>query len=57
LPTRNPEGSAGANRVVRCVTQPEEHLAVLVHRLGLKLPTQLARFRLAAGKEVSTAQM
>ena len=34
-----------------CVTQPEEHLAVLRHRLGLKLPTQLTRFRLPAGKE------
>jgi hypothetical protein len=57
LPTRNPEDAAGARLVVRCVTQPEEHLAVLLHRLGLKLPTQLTRFRLAAGKEVSTTQM
>ena len=57
LPTKNPDGSAAANLVVRCVTQPEEHLAVLVQRLGLKLPGQLTRFRLASGKEVSTAQM
>ena len=57
LPTRNPDGSQGTSLVVRCVTQPEEHLAVLLHRLGLKLPLQLTRFRLPAGKEVPPAQM
>jgi transposase len=44
LPTRNADGSAGPTLVVRCVTRPEEHLAVLLHRLGLKLPNQLTRF-------------
>jgi transposase len=45
LPTRNDDGTAGPTLVVRCVTQPEPHLAVLLHRLGLRLPNQLKRFR------------
>jgi transposase len=45
LPTCNNDGTAGPTLVVRCVTQPEPHLAVLLHRLGLVLPNQLKRFR------------
>jgi hypothetical protein len=45
LATCNPDGTTGPTLVVRCVTQPEEHLAVLLHRLGLVLPNQLKRFR------------
>jgi hypothetical protein len=44
LPTCNTDGTAGPTLVVRCVTQPEPHLAVLLHRLGLRLPNQLKRF-------------
>jgi hypothetical protein len=45
LPTGNTDGTAGPTLVVRCVTQPEPHLAVLLHRLGLQLPNQLKRFQ------------
>lgn len=45
LPTCNNDGTAGPTLVVRCVTQPEPHLAVLLHRLGLVLPNHLKRFR------------
>ncbi len=45
LPTRNSDGTPGPILVVRCVTQPEPHLAVLLHRLGLLLPNHLKRFR------------
>jgi len=44
LPTRNPDGSAGPTLVVRCVSRPEEHLAVLLSRLGIQVPNQLTRF-------------
>ena len=44
LPTRNADGSAGPTLVVRCVTRPDEHQAVLLARLGLELPNQLTRF-------------
>ena len=53
LPTRAADGSAGATLVVRCVGRPEEHQAVLLNRLGLRLPQQLSRFCLpkeASGK-------
>jgi hypothetical protein len=45
LPTRNDDGTPGPLLVVRCVTQPEPHLTVLLHRLGLLLPNHLKRFR------------
>ena len=45
LPTRNDDGTPGPTLVVRCVAQPELHLAVLLHRLGLRLPNHLKRFR------------
>lgn len=45
LPTCNNDGTPGPTLVVQCVTQPEPHLAVLLHRLGLRLPNQLERFR------------
>ncbi len=46
LPTRGPDGLAGPILLVRCVTRPDEHQAVLLSRLGLALPNQLKRFRL-----------
>ena len=45
LPTRNDDGTPGPILTVRCVTQPDPHLAVLLHRLGLRLPNHLKRFR------------
>lgn len=45
LPTRKEDGTPGPTLVVRCVAQPEPHLAVLLHRLGLVLPNHLKRFR------------
>lgn len=44
LPTRAADGSAGPTLVVRCVTRPDEHQAVLLNRLGIDLPNQLTRF-------------
>ena len=44
LPTRNPNGTLGPDLVVRCVTRPDEHQAVLLSRLGLTMPNQLTRF-------------
>ena len=44
LPTRNSDGRPGPTLVVRCVTRPDEHQAVLLNRLGLKMPNQLTRF-------------
>lgn len=36
LPTRNSDGSAGATLMIRCVTRPDEHTAVLLNRLGIE---------------------
>jgi hypothetical protein len=49
LPTRGADGAPGAMLLVRCVGRPEEHQAVLLNRLGLRLPQQLSRFRLREG--------
>jgi transposase len=46
LPTRTADNTAGPTLVVRCVTRPDEHQAVLLQRLGMEVPNQLARFRL-----------
>jgi transposase len=46
LPTRNPDGSTGPTLLIRCVTRPDEHAAVLLHRLGVDLPNHLKRERL-----------
>jgi transposase len=43
LPTRNADGSAGRELLIRCVTRPDEHVAVLLNRLGLELPNHLKR--------------
>jgi len=47
LPTRNADGSAGRDLLIRCVTRPDEHVAVLLDRLGLELPNHLKRTWLA----------
>jgi transposase len=46
LPTRADDGSAGATMMIRCVTRPDEHTAVLLNRLGIELPNHLRRERL-----------
>jgi transposase len=46
LPTRNGDGTAGQSLVIRCVTRPDEHAAVLLNRLGIELPNHLKRYRL-----------
>jgi transposase len=46
LPTRQVDGSAGPTLVVRCVTRPDEHQAVLLNRLGIEMPNHLRRFRM-----------
>jgi transposase len=56
LPTRSADGSAGPTLVVRCVTRPDEHQAVLLNRLGLTMPNQLTRFCLAT-QEVSMSAL
>ncbi len=43
LPTRNGDGSPGPDMLIRCVTRPDEHVAVLLDRLGLALPNHLKR--------------
>jgi transposase len=48
LPTRNADGSMGRELLIRCVTQPDKHVAVLLNRLGLQLPQQLKRTWLGA---------
>jgi transposase len=57
LPTRAADGSAGATLMIRCVTRPDEHTAVLLNRLGIELPNHLRRQCLqptAAGGVVCT---
>jgi hypothetical protein len=56
LPTRNPDGSAGVTLMIRCVTRPDEHTEVLLHRLGIELPNHLKRQRLELGMP-TTAQV
>ena len=46
LPTRNADGSTGPTLLIRCVTRPDEHTAVLLNRLGIDLPNHLKRERL-----------
>ncbi len=46
LPTRGADGSAAQTLLIRCVTQPDEHTAVLLNRLGIELPNHLRRERL-----------
>jgi transposase len=53
LPTRNAEGSAGHSLLTRCVTQPDEHTAVLLNRLGIDLPNHLRRERLGLAASVA----
>jgi hypothetical protein len=53
LPTRNPDGSAAAMLMIRCVTRPDEHTAVLLNRLGIELPNPLRRQRLGSETPVA----
>ena len=46
LPTQAGDGSSPSTLVVRCVTRPDEHQAVLLNRLGLNLPNHLRRFEI-----------
>jgi hypothetical protein len=48
LPTRNPDGTPGETLVIRCVTRPDDHVAVLLNRPGIELPNHLKRYRLPA---------
>jgi transposase len=43
LPTRRADRSAGPSLLIRCVTRPDEHMEVLLGRLGLELPNHLRR--------------
>jgi hypothetical protein len=43
LPTRNADGSTGPTLMIRCVTRPDEHTAVLLNRLGIDPPNPLKR--------------
>ena len=57
LPTRHADGSAGPKLVVRCVTRPDKHQAVLLNRLGIDLPNQLTRFCLREDPTVAENKM
>jgi hypothetical protein len=59
LPTRTADGSAGRDLLIRCVTQPDKHVAVLLDRLGLELPNHLKRTWLGppASTPIASAQM
>ena len=46
LPTKRRDGTRGSSLLIRCVTQPDQHLSVLLDRLGLTLPNHLRRDRL-----------
>ncbi len=48
LPTQTADGQTGSAIRLRCVTSPDAAQKVLLHRLGLKLPTRLRRFDEAA---------
>jgi transposase len=48
LPTRSGDGTADRELLIRCVTQPDQHVAVLLERLGLDLPNHLKRTWLAS---------
>ncbi len=59
LPTRDGNGRPGRELLIRCVTQPDQHVAVLLGRLGLELPNHLKRTWLqpAAPAQAAGAQM
>ena len=43
LPTQNADGRPGQTVRLRCVTMPDAAQKVLLHRLGVTLPTRLRR--------------
>ena len=43
LRARSPQGGHERQIKLRCVTEPDEAQAVLLHRLGLTLPRRLRR--------------
>jgi hypothetical protein len=57
LPLREANGTTGQTLVIRCVTQPDKHTGVLLSRLGLVLPNQLKRYRLAAAEPLLACAM
>ena len=44
LPTQSVDGSSARPVRLRCVTVPDAAQKVLLHRLGITLPTRLRRF-------------
>jgi transposase len=57
LPIRGADATAGQTRVIRCVTQPDEHTKVLLSRLGLNLPNHLKRYRLTTPEPAAISVM
>ena len=57
LPTRQRDGSDATTLVIRCVTRPDEHQAVLLDRLGIELPNHLKRFRLEESQTATAITM
>ena len=57
LPTRSSDGSADATLLIRCVTQPDAHTAVLLNRLGIALPNHLRRERLPSPAPLAAAAL
>ena len=55
LPTRTADGRPDATLLIRCVTQPDAHTAVLLNRLGIDLPNHLRRDRLPITAAVADA--
>ena len=55
LPTRDREGRPGETLVIRCVTRPDDHVTVLLNRLGIELPNHLKRYRLPAASGIAKA--
>jgi hypothetical protein len=57
LPIRSANGTARETLVIRCVTQPDPHTKVLLHRLGLALPNHLKRYRLTSAEPTAACTM
>jgi hypothetical protein len=57
LPTRRRDQAEATTLVIRCVTRPDEHQAVLLGRLGIELPNHLKRFRLEEAQAATAIAM
>ena len=57
LPARRGDGLGATTLVIRCVTRPDEHQAVLLGRLGIELPNHLKRFQMEDSQAATAIAM